>query len=202
MAWDSTKIDNDKTNPLTATGDWNPMVTYVKSLASKTQYQYIYIPAKDWTIYTPLSMGGTGAEFLTEKLSNGPERTYLGFGDASAQYAYISLKMPVDWDGGNLTLAMDWESTTATAAAIKLDVTGDRLADGGTPNVALTTALVSITDTNTGANKENQSAETAAFTIGGTGYKVRLRISRDITDAFTGDLKVLGLMLKCIVVKA
>jgi hypothetical protein len=143
-------------------------------------------------------MGGTGAELITEKLSNGVERTYLGYGDASAQYAYAIVKMPPDWNGGNLKLQLDWETTVATAAAIKMDITGDRIADAGTSNVALTTALISITDTNTGANLENQSAETADFTIAGSGNKIRLRLSRDITDALTADIKVLDLTLNYI----
>jgi hypothetical protein len=160
---------------------------------------YIDLEADKWTVYTPLSMGGTGAEFETEQLGNGIERTYLGFGYASAQYAYLSLKLPADWDGANLTLQMDWETASADGNTCKMELYGARFADAATSDVAISTLLTSIIDTNTGAGQINQSAETSTFTITGTGNRLVLKITRDYTtDTLDADVKILGMVLKCI----
>jgi hypothetical protein len=170
----------------------------LQDYATKIQYHYIQLPASIWTVYTPLSMGGTGAEFVTEQLVNGIERTYLGYGHASAQYAFAEIDLPEDWNGGNLTVIVNWETTDATTNTCSMRLYGARFSDNATSDVALTTLLQTVTDTNNGAGKRNKSAESAAFTITGTGNHLSLKLNRDITDTLAASVKILGVTLKCI----
>jgi len=165
----------------------------------RSPVEYINLPARIWTIYNPLSQGGNGAEFITEKLGNGIERTYLGYGYAAAQYAYTELDLPEDWNGGNLTMIVNWETNGADLNTCAMRLYGARFADGATSDVALSTLLQTVTDTNTGAGQRNKSAESSTFTITGTGNHLSLMLNRDyVTDTLDADAKILGVTLKCI----
>jgi hypothetical protein len=202
MAWDTTKIEKDRANPLTA-AEWNAMVTDQKLRATKTQYQYIHLPASKWTVNTPLSMGGTGAEYSTETLGNGIERTPLRFGYAASQYAYCTdLDMPEDWDGGALEMFMDWETTAADTSTNVMLVYGARVADGSDNDVDLSDLLFTLTDTNTGAGYRNKSAAVALASITGTGNHIPLKLTRDYsTSTLKAEIKFMGVWIRCIVVK-
>jgi len=178
----------------------NNIAAHESGKAPNPFFDYIRLPASAWTVYTPLSMGGTGAELVTEKLSNGIERTYLGYGYATTQYAYLEIDLPEDCaDASNLTIAMQWETVSAAGDTCVMDLYGARFADGSASNVALSTKLATMTDTNTGANQRNKSAETAPFTITGAGKHLSLVLVRDFaTDTLDAQAKILGTVLKII----
>jgi hypothetical protein len=178
--------------------DFQALIDHLGTMPSIPHFERM--PAAVWTVYTPLSMGGAGAEFATEKLSNGIERTYLEFGNVSAQNAYLEVDLPEDWDGGDLTAVLSWESVSASTNSIVMHIYGARFADNATSNVALTTELVSITDANNGAGKRNKSAETAVFTITGTGNHLSLKLTRTPgtgADNLAAAAKILGVTFSC-----
>jgi hypothetical protein len=186
-----------------ATGGADALTASDIGAASTTQYKYIPLPADSWRVGPPPSEGGTGATLIQEPLTNGIERVYLGFTHTAAQNAYCIFNMPENWNGGNLTLVHEWETASADGNTCEMEIYGDRIGDNETSDVALSTLLTSITDTNNGAGKNNKSAETGTFMIAGTGKKIRLRMTRDYTtDTLEAAIKSFGLVLKCIVTES
>ena len=173
-------------------------------------FQYIPIPAKDWVAYTPLSESGDACIYETSQRSNGPAQVQLVYASTLAgastigkENAYARVSMPRDWDGGLLTASMVTETTVAsTAKTISFMIYGKRIGDGGTADVALSTSIITITDTNTGAELENHSAESTQFGVDGTGGDIRLRLTCNSSDHdSTTKIKFHQLMLKCICTK-
>ena len=118
------------------------------SRAPNPFHDYEVVMAQRWTVYTPKSMGGTDAEFITEVLpTSGIERTYLGYTNGITQHAYLEIEMPDDWDGGNVDFRFNWETTSASANTCIMQLWGLRTATGGTSDAALT-QLASVTSTN------------------------------------------------------
>jgi hypothetical protein len=202
MSYDSTKVNQagstyDSTDTQTIWAeDWNAFVLAYKNTASPKHY--IHIPAKDWTVNLPYTVGGTDADFQTEVLSNGIERVYLGYDHTQTLTAYTTIDLPEDWDGGNLTVIIDWETANASLNTCQMLLYGARIADGTTSNVSLS-LLKTVLDTNTGAGYLNKTTESTAFTITGTGNKISLKLVRDYTNDTVADvIKILGVTIKCI----
>lgn len=141
------------------------------------------------------------ASYRTVILPNGIPEIIVGFVDTdSLPEAYARIPMPIGWNGGNLTLVANWMTTSATLGAVKLDFSMIRVGDGENANIALnaTSVITSITDTNTGSYYENQSAETATFTLTGSGKNIALLVKRDNTVAsnLAAEIWLTGLRLK------
>ena len=82
-------------------------------LTASLKYDYINFDESNFVVYTPLSQGGTGAELSTEQLSNGIERVIYTFDHSHLQQVFFSADMPPEWDGGNVTFEMFWETADA-----------------------------------------------------------------------------------------
>jgi hypothetical protein len=161
------------------------------------QYQYIPILAKDFKV-----AAAEAGFWDTDALSNGIPEVRMTYTHSEAHNAYASVIMPQDWDGGNLTIFPIWKTASADGNTFILDVYAARFADNETRDVALTTKVATMTDTNNGAGKVNQGPETSAFTITGTGKTIELKLTRDYaTDTLAADVLLLGVMIKCIVTK-
>ena len=166
-------------------------------LTASLKYDYINFDESNFVVYTPLSQGGTGAELSTEQLSNGIERVIYTFDHSHLQQVFFSADMPPEWDGGNVTFEMFWETADANLNTFKANIYGARIAAGTTSNVALTTLLVSITDTNTGAGFRNESAETTPFSITGSGNHIDFMMNRDyVSDTIVSLVKMFRFRMK------
>jgi hypothetical protein len=173
-------------------------------------FQYIAIPAKDWVAYTPLSESGDACIYETSQRTNGPAQVQLvyastlaGLSTIGKENAYARVSMPRDWDGGLLTASMVTETTVAsTSKTISFKIYGKRIGNAGIANVALSTSVITLTDTNEGADLENHSAESTQFGVDGTGADIRLRLTCNSSDhTSTTKIKFHQLMLKCICTK-
>jgi hypothetical protein len=168
------------------------------SRAPNPFHDYEVVMAQRWTVYTPKSMGGTDAEFITEVLStSGIERTYLGYTNGITQHAYLEIEMPDDWDGGNVDFRFNWETTSASANTCIMQLWGLRTATGGTSDAALT-QLASVTSTNAGAGLRNVSSFSSNFTISGSGNHLSLMFTRSTGDTLAAAVKILSVTLKYI----
>lgn len=158
----------------------------------------IRIPASEiaQNIMTPLSMGGDGAEALKERLSNGFERWYLGFGYTDDQYACIAVPLPDDFNAGSLTITALWETPSAALGTCIIEVYGELITDNDLSAVSFTSSIATISDTNNGADRLNISAATA-LSPSGSGNYLPLRITRDYgTDTLEDDMKLLELVIE------
>ncbi len=168
------------------------------SRAPNPFHDYEVVMAQRWTVYTPKSMGGTDAEFITEVLAtSGIERTYLGYTNGITQHAYLEIEMPDDWDGGNVDFRFNWETTSASANTCIMQLWGLRTATGGTSDAALT-QLASVTSTNAGAGLRNVSSFSSDFTISGSGNHLSLMFTRSTGDTLAAAVKILSVTLKYI----
>ncbi len=179
-----------------AESDVTGLTTDLADKAPATSRDYEVCMAQQWTVYTPTSMGGTDAEFITEVLgTSGIERTYLGYTNGITQHAYLEIEMPDDWDGGNVDFRFNWETASASTNTCIMQLWGLRVADNGTSDAALS-QLASVTDTNNGAGKRNISAYSSDFTISGTGNHLSLMLTRSTSDTLAAAVKILSVTLK------
>ncbi len=134
-----------------------------------------------------------------ETAVNGNCYQYGGFSATTTNRMQWNNAIPSGWNNGNLTAKVYWTSTSATQNG---DVKWDLFAYAFADTVALDTALpsvVSVTDTLSTNDVMQVSAETATFTITGTGKFNILEVQRDYDDAadtLDDKAQILGVEIK------
>lgn len=104
-----------------------------------------------------------------------------------------------NWNAGTVTFkAVTTNQSGTSAQTLKLDLAGRSYADSDVIDQAMGT-LKQVTDTFTTQNDINISPFSTAITIGGTpadGQPNVFKLSRDISDTITGDVEVLGIVIR------
>lgn len=174
----------------TALKHW--LAGYFDSIYAPVKH-YEAIPASKFRV--PLA---SSSQYETDELSNGIVRTRFRLTAGGSYVAYARVDLPDDWNGGNMYLRVKWSTDDTNLNGISLPVYGVLIGDGDDEDVAVTDLVTTITDTNTGAGKENMSAWTSAFTMTGSAKRtIVLKIGRG-SDALASYVDLLEVDFECI----
>lgn len=158
---------------------------YVKAsgaaVSSSIGKHMIPIPAANWM---PRTTTGCAALAQAETATNRVNYKHLGFDGTAIEYAQFAMPMPSSWNEGTLSARFIGIAASGSGDVI-MGIQAQALSDNDTVDTAFGTA-VEVTDTCPNATTIRRSAETAAFTVGGTpaaGDWVVFQIYRKATDA-------------------
>jgi hypothetical protein len=112
-----------------------------------------------------------------ELAAGAPNYIYGEYAAGGDEYLQWITEMPAGWDGVNLTLIIDWLTTSATTNYVKWELYAKRFTNAVTLNTALA-SVTTVEDQNNGASYLNSTTETAAFTVTGTGNFVVFALTR------------------------
>ncbi len=125
----------------------------------------LYIPAARML---PASSGGCAALAVASSGVNMPDMHTLDFDAASEEAAQWSLRMPKSWDGGTVTMVMEWSHAMASGSyGVVWGVQALAVEDGEAVGASFGTAQ-EVTDTGGSANTLYKSPETAPITCAGS----------------------------------
>ena len=150
--------------------------------------------------FVPTTTAGAGtstAESTTNKIMN----DLLDFDATTQEYGQVRVSLPPEWDYGSVKIKLYWTTAYAAESGVVFDIRGLSASDGATIDTALGES-VSVSDTNTGANKVNITAASAAITLAQTPAKgdvLWLEVYRNTVaagDVVESDVSLLGVLIQ------
>jgi hypothetical protein len=157
------------------------------------------------TIFVPAqAMFGTetnGAEAnAVETTATRPVMKVLDFDPSTIEYAQFSIAMPKSWNEGTVTFQAFWAPSNTDTGNAMIGLQGVSVANDATSDVVFGTAI-DVTDAGGGAVEDVMvSPVSSAVTISSaaadtyTYFQVH-RNATNVSDTFTGDVRLLGIKL-------
>lgn len=158
--------------------------------------QTIWVPAAG--LISATTSGAASAQIETS--SNGINYKVMDFDGTSRENAHFNVTLPKQWDGGEVTYKVHWESTATDTDSVVFGLEGVAIGDGDSIDAAYGTAVEVTDSAQSAAGKLYISPESSAITIAGTptaGDLCYFRVYRDPTDAsdtHAEDARIVGIM--------
>jgi len=157
------------------------------------------------TIFVPTqAMFGTDANGADAQVivttATRPEMKVLDFDPSTIEYAQFSIAMPKSWNEGTITFQAFWAPSNTDTGNAMIGLQGVSVANDATSDVVFGTAI-DVTDAGGGAVEDVMvSPVSAAVTIASAAadtytYFQVVRNATNVSDTFTGDVRLLGIKL-------
>ena len=135
-----------------------------------------------------------------ETTATRPEMKVLDFDASTIEYSQFSIAMPKSWDLGTITFQAFWAPSNTDTGNALIGLQGVGVANDATSDVTFDTA-VDVTDAGGGALEDVMVSPTsAAVTIKAVAadtytYFQVSRNATNVSDTFTGDVRLLGIKI-------
>lgn len=156
----------------------------------------IFLPAE---AMNPTTTAGCASLAKVEAGTNDVDYWVLAFDATTAESCFFTIRMPDNWDAGNVTFRFIWTNAAGlTTETVDWGIKGRCYADSDAIDQAYGTEVVT-TDTWLAQNDIHISAESSEVTPSGTlaaGNWCQFKLTRKTgTDNMTGDARLIGVRL-------
>ena len=155
--------------------------------------------------WRPTTTSGCATGAVTEVGSTTKHDIYgLAFDSATAESAFVHHPMPDNWDGGTVTFRVWWLAHTGyvvtSSDGVAWTLKATSYGDDESVDAVFGTGIT-VTDTGTGNNKLEKTADSSALTISGAaaGEMIHWVITRTVSDAaddWAADVELISVVIE------